>query len=218
MDLEQRKLLIEKRIKWDNEYVLEKLRIFRGNNDIENIKIEEVNFILDSIDIDYEKEKEDTINNVLEKMYESKKFKMFINKDKYINKQKKIILSMIDSIKKYFSDKFEINNNYSLGYCESYSYLVTDAYKNTKIYIPLKLITTLLAAKEERYSGKVKCLYRLSGNFEELNNIRNYELIDRKYKCQQLETMNNALNKISQNVKILKYNCSKTIDKGFFGL
>lgn len=218
MDLEQRKLLIEKRIKWDNEYVLEKLRIFRGNNDIENIKTEEVNFILDSIDIDYEKEKEDTINNVLEKMYESKKFKMFINKDKYINKQKKIILSMIDSIKKYFSDKFEINNNYSLGYCKSYSSLVTDAYKNTKIYIPLKYIIILLAVKEERYSGKVKCLYRLSGNFEELNNIRNYELIDRKYKCQQLETMNNALNKISQNVKILKYNCSKTIDKGFFGL
>lgn len=53
---------------------------------------------------------------------------------------------------------------------------------------------------------------------EKLKSIRKFESIDRNYKFQQQEQLSNTLKAMSKNVKILRYNCDKTIDNGFFGL
>ena len=132
MDLELNRKIRTKRKIWDKEYILEKLKLIRKSEDIDNITNEEVALILEQINNDYREAKEKTINSALETMYNKEKFKIFINKDKYIEKRKKVILLIIDSIKKHLSDKFQINNEYSLGYCKTYAYSVADAYKNTK--------------------------------------------------------------------------------------
>lgn len=218
MDLELNRKLINMREKWSNDYILQKLKNIRNNNETENITSEEIDLILKSMNEDYENEKEDIIQKALEQRYKLKKFKIFINKDNYINKQKSVILRLLGNIKSYFAKKYNINNDYSLAYCKSYAQLFIEAYKGTKIYATLKWILIRLSVSEEQYSNCLKSLYSLIGNYDELKNIRKYESIYRNHIFQQQEILNNALSKVSKNVKILKYNCDKTIDNGFFGL
>ena len=61
-------------------------------------------------------------------------------------------------------------------------------------------------------------LYRLSHNYEELNQIRKFESIDRNYKLNQLKQTSEAITKLSKKVKTLTYKCDNVIDNGFFGL
>ena len=218
MDLELHKKLTAIKEKSNNNYIISKLKTIRDNDDIQNITSNEVKLILELIKVDYNNDKENLIQSILEENYETEKFKILNNKDKYIKKQKNIILSIIDSIKNYFSNKYKINNDYSLGYCKSYAQLFIDGYKVTKYYKIMKWIIIKLSILEEQYSDKLKSLYRLSNSYEELSKIRKYESIDRNYRFQQQEQMSNTITAMGKNVKTLKYNCDRIVDNGFFGL
>lgn len=216
MDLELNRKLRTMRDKWNNDYILGKLKNIRNSNEIENITSKEIALILKLMNEDYKKEKENIIQKALEQNYESKKFKVFINKDNYINKQKGFILYLLKNMKSYFAKKYYINNDYSLAYCKSYAQLIVEPYKNEKNYVTLKYIIVRLSILEEKYSNRLKSLYSLTNNYEKLKNIRKFESIDRNYRFQQQEQLTNTLNSMKKNIKILKYNCDKTIDNGFF--
>ena len=218
MNLETHKKLRAMKDKLNKDYVLNKVKCIRNSNKIDNITIEETNLIKELIKEDYIKEQEDIIQKILEQNYESKKLKFLNNKEKYINKQRDFILYVIKSMKSNFCDNFKINNEYSLGYCKSYAFLVIDSYRKTKYYNVLAHTIVKLAGLEEKYSNRLKMLYRLSHNYEELNQIRKFESIDRNYKLNQLKQTSEAITKLSKKVKTLTYKCDNVIDNGFFGL
>ena len=121
-------------------------------------------------------------------------------------------------MKSCFNTRYNIDNDYSLGYCRSYVGSLMVAYRNTKNYTIISYTILRIASLEKLYCEKVRILYRVTNNLEELKKIREYESIERNYQIQQLKTFSQIASSLSENVKTLKYNCNKTIDRGFFGL
>ena len=218
MNLELHRKMQKLKEKRTKEYIISKINSSDSNNNMESITGEEIASIIESIRLDYLEEREKIINRILEQNYNIKKFKIIKNKEKYINKQKNIVLLLIENMKNYFSNKYEINNDYCLGYCKSYAFLYARSYEKTKYCKILGYVLIRLAVLEGDYSEKLKVLYRLSNNYEELQRIRKYESINRNYILEQYEQQSNIIKEMSKNIKKLKYNCDKTIDKGFFGL
>ena len=218
MDLETNRRIRIMRKKRNENYILEKLKSIRNNENKKNITSDEEKLIIDLIKKDFDTEKEIIINKILEFEYKHKKIKIFINKDKFLNSKKEKYCCIIDTIKKALKSYYKINNNYTLYYCKSLTNIYTDAYKNKSIYPTLRNLIIRLAILEESYSNKLKCLYSLSNNWNELKNIRKYESINRTYEFKQQEMLTNTINVMSKNIKTLRYNVNKTIDNGFFGL
>lgn len=202
------------KIKQDSykKYVNEKIK------DLEVLSENDINKVLDIINEDYNKEKNNIIEETIELSYKHKKYKKFVNKDKYENKIKKY-LYIIDNIKNYAKRTYNINNNYSLYYCKYQVSELIDIYKNKKeIYKILKYLILKLSILEQKYSDILKVLYSEIDNYDELKNIRTYESFYRKSQFEQQEQMMNVTNAMSKNIKTLKYNCDEIVDTGFFGL
>ncbi|MBQ3021064.1 MAG: hypothetical protein IJD92_02420 [Bacilli bacterium] len=212
MDLETHRKIYK--IKQDSykSYVKEKIK------DLDVLTENDINNILNIINEDYNKEKNNIIEKTIELFYNHKKYKKFINKDNYKNKIKNH-LYIIDNIKNYVKRTYNINNNYSLYYCKYQASELIDIYENKKeIYKILKYLILKLSILEQKYSDILKVLYREIENYEELKNIRTYESFYRKSQFEQQDQIMNITNAMSKNIKTLKYNCDKIIDNGFFGL
>lgn len=195
-------------------YIRDKIKDY-NNQKLNDSDINEISYLIKE---DYNEEKNNIVDETIELFYNHKKYKMFINKDKYINKIKKY-LYIIDSIKNYLKRTYNINNDYSLYYCKYQASELIDTYKNKKeIYIILKFLIFKLSILEQKYSDISKVLYSETDNYDELKNIRAYEKFYRKTQFQQQEQIIKTTNAMSKNVKTLKYNCDKIVDNGFFGL
>ena len=215
MDLETHKKI--NRIKQESykNYVKEKLNIYNNNSKLNE---DDEKKIIKLINEDYENEKDKIITRTIELFYNHKKYKRFINKDKYFKKVEKY-LYIIDSIKKYLSKSYNINNNYSLYYLKHAASSLVDSYKCKKdIYHILKYLILKLSILEEKYSNILKELYRETNNYEELKNIRIYETIYRNNTLKQNEELAKKTSIVSNSLKILKHNSKNVIDNGFFGL
>lgn len=215
MDLETHKKI--NRIKQESykNYVKEKLNSYNNNSKLNE---DDEKKIIKLINEDYESEKDKIITRTIELFYNYKKYKRFINKDKYFKKVEKY-LYIIDSIKKYLSKSYNINNNYSLYYLKHAASSLVDSYKCKKdIYHILKYLILKLSILEEKYSNILKELYRETNNYEELKNIRVYETIYRNNTLKQNEELAKKTSIVSNSLKILKHNCKNVIDNGFFGL
>ena len=216
MDLETRKRI--NKIKKDNynKYIKDKIDSIGNNNN--KLNDEDINKLIDSINEDYNKEKDNIIENTLEFFYSHKKYKKFINKDKYKTKVKKYIY-IIDNIKTYLKRTYNINNNYSLYYLKHTATSFIEVYKDKKeVYKILKYLILKLSILEEKYSDILKELYIEIENYDELKNIRTYESIRRKNILDQSKEITRRTSIVSNNLKILKHNTKNVIDNGFFGL
>lgn len=215
MDLETHKKI--NRIKQESykNYVKEKLNSYNNNSKLNE---DDEKKIIKLINEDYENEKDKIITRTIELFYNYKKYKRFINKDKYFKKVEKY-LYIIDSIKKYLSKSYNINNNYSLYYLKHAASSLVDSYKCKKdIYHILKYLILKLSILEEKYSNILKELYRETNNYEELKSIRVYETIYRNNTLKQNEELAKKTSIVSNSLKILKHNSKNVIDNGFFGL
>ena len=215
MDLETHKKI--NRIKQESykNYVKEKLNSYNNNSKLNE---DDEKKIIKLINEDYENEKDKIIIRTIELFYNHKKYKRFIKKDKYFKKVEKY-LYIIDSIKKYLSKSYNINNNYSLYYLKHAASSLVDSYKCKKdIYHILKYLILKLSILEEKYSNILKELYRETNNYEELKNIRIYETIYRNNTLKQNEELAKKTSIVSNSLKILKHNSKNVIDNGFFGL
>ena len=212
MNLETHKKIYKiKQYSYKN-YVIEKIK---GLNILDE---RDINKILNLINEDFNREKNNIIDETIELFYKHKKYKKFVNKDKYINKIKKY-LYIIDNIKNYLKRTYNINNDYSLYYCKYQASQLIDIYKNKKeIYKILKYLIHKLSILEQKYSDISKVLYSEIDKYEELKNIRTYESFYRKSQFEQQDQIMNVTNAMSKNIKTLKYNCNKIKDNGFFGL
>lgn len=202
------------KIKQDNYkvYIEEKIKNF------EVLNKDNINKILESIDEDYNNEKNIIIDKAIEFFYNQNKYKIFLNKKKYKDKIKKH-LYIIEQFKNYLKRTNKINNNYTLYYCKHQLLELIDIYKKKKeIYKVLKYLILKLFILEQKYSNITKELYARIKNYEELNNIRRYEQIHIKSSFEQQNKITNITNEVSKNVKTLTYNCDKIINNGFFGL
>ena len=208
MDLKHFKEYYKLRQELNNKYILTKLDIIRNDNinkSSSNITHNEEKLIMSMIKEDYIKERDNLILNYLEKEYESKKLKFFIDKSKYINKKKDIILNKINDIKNYLSRSLNIKNDFSLAYSKPFFNILISS-NNSISYLII-----VLSSLEKRYIDKLKCLYKLSNNYDEINNIRLYEGIERNYTNMEHTFLAKKTNIIGNNIKILRHN-SNNID------
>lgn len=216
MDLETHKKINKLKKDNYNRYIKDKIDSLGNNNN--KLNENDINKLIESINDDYNKEKNKIIDNTIELFYSHKKYKRFINKDKYKNKVKKY-LYIIDNIKAYLKRTYNINNNYSLYYLKNVATSLLDVYKDKKeIYKILRYLIIKLSILEEKYSDILKELYREINNYEELKNIRTYESIRRKNILNQSKDILRRTSIVSNNLKILKHNAKEVIDNGFFGL
>lgn len=216
MDLETHRKI--NKIKQDSykNYVIEKINSLGNNNN--KLNEDDIKKTLNLINEDYEEEKNSLINKTIEFFYNHKKYKRFINKDKYTNKIKKY-LYIIDNIKSYLKRTYKINNNYSLYYLKHHASSLVDIYKNKKeIYKILRYLILKLSILEEKYSDILKEFYKEVKNYDELKNIRTYESIRRRNILNQTEEMTKRTSIVSNSLKVLKHNTKEVVDNGFFGL
>lgn len=216
--LEFEKKRIEKLIERHDAYIYNILKTLRNDEITENITNNEINHIINTIKKDFILEKEKIIKEEIKSNYNKEVFKIFINKEKYINKKTTKYLDIINSIENYLKRTYKINNDYSLYYCKHYLNIFTEQYKKNKIYKSLKLLLIKIYSLESKYNDITKRLYLISNNKEKYNIIKNYEQINKDYEEKQRQKFIKTTNAISQNLKILKHNTEKTCQNGFFGL